>query len=149
MKSRGESGCGPAFRVGWGLSTWSSSPPRSPHPAQGIQQTLNLCQMVPKQGRQVSDSVWAAGERADPHLRIAGVPSKLAGAVIKDLIDSFIGGGQEAGGSLRNLTFGFRDPRKDPFCPHPATRFWPCPHTGGHCEASLVLSHPPGSGIRV
>ena len=80
--------------------------------------------LVPKWKQQISDHLWAIRETAiplfgDTHLGVAGFPSNWAAGVIEDLIDSFIGSGQEARSLLRNLSSGLRDHRgaqkKNPF----------------------------------
>ena len=112
----------------WGPG-WISPPTPCPlHLAKDIQQASNVCSMVPKWEQEISDHLWAIRETATPlylfgdtHLRVAGFPSNWAAGVIEDLIDSFVGSGQEARSLLRNLSSGFRDHRgtwkKNPF-PH-------------------------------
>lgn len=72
--------------------------------------------MVPKWEQEISDHLWAIRETATPlfgdtHLGVAGFPSNWAAGLIEDLIDSFVGSGQEARSLLRNLSSGLRDHR--------------------------------------
>lgn len=114
----------------------------------GIKCLLNGPQ-VGKTGFRLSVGCWGNSHPPPPvtHLRVAGLPSNWAGNVTEDLINSFIGSGQEAGSLLRNpeVWSGTRDPRGLWGRIHSPTRLHTAlPQAAGYFQASLALSHPQG-----